>query len=69
MRSISGKELAKLVVSHGWKLMRINGNHHIYKKEGSIVRLSIPIHGNKPMRRGLLLHLLKMADLTEEVLG
>jgi len=30
---------------HGWRLLRIQGSHHIYGKEGSIVRLSVPIHG------------------------
>jgi len=37
-------------------LLRINGSHHIYGKSGSVVRLSIPIHGNKPLKTGLLRH-------------
>ena len=65
MKSVSGKELAKLVERHGWELMRIHGSHHIYGKKDSIVRLSIPIHGNHPLKTGLLKHLLKMAGLQE----
>jgi len=65
MRAISGKELAKIVEGHGWSLLRIQGSHHIYGKSGSIVRLSIPIHGNKPLKLGLLKHLMKMAGLSE----
>jgi predicted RNA binding protein YcfA (HicA-like mRNA interferase family) len=65
MKSISGKELARIVERHGWNLLRIHGSHHIYGKLGSIVRLSIPIHGNKPLKIGLLNHLLKMAGLSE----
>jgi predicted RNA binding protein YcfA (HicA-like mRNA interferase family) len=65
MKSLSGKELAKLVEKHGWVLLRIAGSHHIYGKEGSRVRLSIPIHGNKPLKTGLLKHLLKMAEIDE----
>lgn len=42
MKSVSGKELAKLVERHGWELLRIHGSHHIYGKKGSTVRLSIP---------------------------
>jgi len=68
MNSLSGKELAKLVEKHGWIRMRIHGSHHIYGKAGSIVRLSIPIHGNKPLKIGLLKHLLKMAEIEEEKL-
>ncbi len=66
MKVISGKELARLVERHGWRLLRIHGSHHIYGKPGSIVRLSIPIHGNNPLKIGLLKHLLRMAGLVEQ---
>jgi len=66
MKSVSGKELAKALERHGWRLQRIHGSHHIYSKEGSIIRLSIPIHGNKPLKAGLLKHLLKIAELKEK---
>ena len=65
MKSFSGRELAKVVERHGWELLRIHGSHHIYGKMGSVVRLSIPIHANKPLKTGLLRHLLKMAGLRE----
>ena len=65
MKSVSGKALAKLVERHGWNLLRIHGSHHIYGRSGSVVRLSIPIHGNTPLKLGLLKHLLKLAGLTE----
>ncbi len=68
MKSISGKELAKILERHGWKLLRVSGSHHIYGKAGSIVRLSVPIHGNSPLKLGLLRHLLKMADIQEKEL-
>jgi len=66
MRALSGKELADLVERHGWSLLRIKGSHHIYGKKGSVIRLSIPIHGNKPLKTGLLRYLLKMSGLTEK---
>jgi len=43
----------------------VNGSHHIYGKPGSVVRLSIPIHGNKVLKTGLLRHLLKAAEIDE----
>ncbi len=66
MRAISGKELTRLLERHGWVLLRIQGSHHIYGKPGSAVRLSVPVHGNRPLRIGLPRHLLKMADLPED---
>jgi len=66
MKSISGKELARVLENHGWKLARVNGSHHIYTKAGRTERLSVPIHRNKPLKIGLLKHLLKQAGLSEE---
>ena len=66
MKSVSGKELAKLLERKGWELLRVNGSHHIYGKQGSIVRLSVPIHGNQPLKTGLLKHLLKLAGIPED---
>lgn len=66
MRSLSGRELAKALERNGWTLLRVQGSHHIYGRAGSRVRLSVPIHGNKPLKIGLLRHLLKMAELRED---
>jgi predicted RNA binding protein YcfA (HicA-like mRNA interferase family) len=55
------------VERHGWKLLRINGSHHIYGKEGSQVRLSVPIHGATPLKPGLCRHLAKLAGVEAEL--
>lgn len=47
------------------ELLRVHGSHHIYGKPGSTVRLSIPVHGNQPLKRGLLAHLTKLAGIEE----
>jgi predicted RNA binding protein YcfA (HicA-like mRNA interferase family) len=66
MKSVSGSELARTLERHGWALLRIHGSHHIYGKSGSKVRLSVPIHGSKPLKIGLLRFLLKSANLSEQ---
>jgi predicted RNA binding protein YcfA (HicA-like mRNA interferase family) len=48
--------------------MRVHGSHHIYGKAGSFVRLSIPIHGNKALKIGLLKHLMRLADIPDSEL-
>jgi predicted RNA binding protein YcfA (HicA-like mRNA interferase family) len=65
MKSISGRDLARIIERRGWTLLRVNGSHHIYGKSGSVVRLSVPIHGNKPLKAGLLKHLIKLAELSD----
>ena len=37
----------------------------LYGKAGSVVRLSIPIHGNRPLKIGLLRHLAKLAEISD----
>jgi predicted RNA binding protein YcfA (HicA-like mRNA interferase family) len=65
MKQVSGKDLCRVVERRGWKLMRITGSHHIYGRTGSAVRLSIPVHANRPLKIGLLRHLLTQANLSE----
>jgi predicted RNA binding protein YcfA (HicA-like mRNA interferase family) len=65
MKPVTGKELCKILERHGWVLKRIHGSHHIYGKAGSVVRISVPVHGSKPLRIGLSKHLMKMAGIEE----
>ena len=68
MKSLSGRDLARLLELRGWRLLRISGSHHIYGRDGSAVRLSIPIHGNRPLKIGLLRHLAKLAEIPDDEL-
>ncbi|MCH8314209.1 MAG: type II toxin-antitoxin system HicA family toxin [Nitrospinae bacterium] len=65
MKTLSGKQFAKILEGHGWSLMRTHGSHFIYGKDGSINRLSVPVHGNKSLKKGLLRHLMKIAELDD----
>lgn len=67
MKSMSGKALAKLLEKHGWILLRIQGSHHIYVKPDINLKISVPIHGNKDIKIGLLRYLLKQADLLDKL--
>jgi predicted RNA binding protein YcfA (HicA-like mRNA interferase family) len=53
LKAISGKDLAKLARKKGWELVRVQGSHHIFKKQDRTERLVIPIHGNKTLKSGL----------------
>ena len=65
MKAISGKDFAKLLEKKGWELRRTKGSHHIYAKAGNPARISVPIHGNSPLKIGLLRHLMKIAGIDE----
>ena len=68
MRTITGRDFARMVERRGWQLLRVAGSHHIYGKTGSVVRLSIPIHGNRPLKTGLLRHLATLAEIPDDEL-
>ncbi len=68
MRAIAGREFARMIERRGWHLLRVSGSHHIYGKSGSVVRLSVPIHGNRPLKMGLLRHLAKLAEIPDDEL-
>ena len=54
------KDLLKLMQKNGWKVVRVNGSHHILEKDGKIE--TIPIHG-KDIPNGLLNAILKRHGL------
>jgi predicted RNA binding protein YcfA (HicA-like mRNA interferase family) len=66
MKALSGRDFARIVERRGWRLLRVSGSHHVYGKPGSAVRLSIPIHGNRLLKAGLLRHLAKLAEIPDE---
>lgn len=46
----------------GWELQRVTVSHHLYIKNGSLVRISLPVRGNDPLKIGLQKHLMKVVS-------
>ena len=65
MKTISGKEFAKILEKNGWTLAGVRGSQHNYSKENRQERISLPIHGHQVLKVGLLKHLIKIAGLNE----
>ena len=68
MKALTGKAFCRLLEKNGWQLKRIKGSHHIYAKDGIPVRLSVPVHGNKALKRGLQRHFMKIIGIEESEL-
>ncbi len=50
---VSGKDLVKLLESHGFEVVRINGSHHRMKHiDGRVT--TVPVHKNEDLPKGLL---------------
>ena len=68
MKSISGKDFCKLLDKKGWQLKTIKGSHHVFMKEGKKERISVPVHGSKDLKIGLLKSVMKIANIEEREL-
>lgn len=65
--SPTGKELIAALEKVGFVVTRRRGSH-IRMKRGDNTVVSVPVHGKKTVGRGLLLKILRDADLTKELL-
>ena len=67
MRVLSGKQFCRLIESHGWRLRRVRGSHHVYVKPGIAARISVPVH-SAALKRGLQKHLMRIAQIDDSEL-
>ncbi len=67
MKPLSGRALCRLLEQNGWTLLRVSGSHHVYGKHGERARLSVPVHGSRPLKQGLQRHLLKLARIDDSL--
>jgi predicted RNA binding protein YcfA (HicA-like mRNA interferase family) len=63
VKTLSGKGFCRLLERHGWQLLRVHGSHRVYGKAGQRARISVPVHGNRPLKVGLQRHLLRLAGI------
>ena len=64
----AGKNLCKILEKKGCHLKTIRGSHHVYMKTGRKERISVPVHGNKDLKIGLLSAIIKIAQIEEDEL-
>ncbi|MBI3816085.1 type II toxin-antitoxin system HicA family toxin [Candidatus Peregrinibacteria bacterium] len=69
LRSISvvtGKELVRVVRKFGWDTFHIRGSHHQLKHRKIGNKITVPVHGNRELKRGILRAILKEIDVSVE---
>jgi predicted RNA binding protein YcfA (HicA-like mRNA interferase family) len=66
MKVVSGKRFCKILEKHGWILKRTTkSSHFIDTKPGNPATISVPVHGNTDLKKGLQADLMKQAGLAE----
>ncbi|HUV03969.1 MAG TPA: type II toxin-antitoxin system HicA family toxin [Armatimonadota bacterium] len=63
MKTYTGKELVRVLEEGGWKVVRVEGSHHMLTKHGREEVISVPIHGSSDLKIGLTRHILKLAGI------
>jgi predicted RNA binding protein YcfA (HicA-like mRNA interferase family) len=64
--NLSSNHLIKILQSKGFIFRRSRGSHHIYYNSTTNKTVSVPLHGNKDLKKGTLLAILKQAGIPKE---
>ena len=69
--SVSGKELCRVLEKDGFVQVRQTGSHRIFQKttEEGMITIPVPVHSNKPLKKGTLHGILKKAGISKEKLS
>lgn len=51
---MNGKQVIAKLEAAGWRVVRIEGSHHLLAKDGMPRAVPVPVHGKKDLGAGLL---------------
>jgi predicted RNA binding protein YcfA (HicA-like mRNA interferase family) len=60
---LSGRELVKALAKDGWQVIRVTGSHHVMGHSDGR-KVSVPVHGNRPLPYGTLASICRSAGRT-----
>ncbi|MBI1904596.1 MAG: type II toxin-antitoxin system HicA family toxin [Planctomycetia bacterium] len=63
---VTGSEAIRAFSKLGFTVARICGSHHVMKREGHELLLTVPVHGGTNLKRGTLRGLIRAAGITVE---
>jgi predicted RNA binding protein YcfA (HicA-like mRNA interferase family) len=63
---VPAKKILKLLVAHGFVVLRITGSHHFLINKVTNKTTTIPVHGNEELGQGLLRKILRDIDMSVE---
>lgn len=64
--AVSGKEALRALKKLGFRLDRVEGSHHMLIKPGLPHTVVIPVHGSKPLPRGTLGSIIRIARVNKK---
>ena len=61
--NLSANNLIKLLENNGYIFKRSKGSHHVYFNQVENKTVIVPVHGNKDLKKGTFLGILKQAGI------
>jgi predicted RNA binding protein YcfA (HicA-like mRNA interferase family) len=61
--AVSGKDAVRALRKFGFRLDRVEGSHHMLIKDGHPNTIVVPVHGAKPLPRGTLASIIRIAGV------
>ncbi len=69
MKQLTARQLQKELNIRGWSFVRMrDGSHMQFKRPGEQKLITIPVHGSRPIRPGLLRKILRDAGIDPQEL-
>ena len=54
MKPLTAKQVEEDLKRYGYRLDRVRGSHHVWVNDAVGRSISVPHHGNEPLKQGLL---------------
>lgn len=64
--AVSGKQVIAALEKEGWYVKRVRGSHHVLRHPDIPDAIPVPVHGNRPIKRGTLSSILRAAGLSRD---
>jgi len=67
--AVNGKQVIAALEKEGWYVKRVRGSHHVLRHPSIPDAIPVPVHGNRPIKRGTLASILRVVGLSREEFG
>ena len=64
--AVNGKKVIAALEKDGWYVKRVRGSHHVLRHPEIPDAIPVPVHGNRPLKRGTLANILRAAGLSRD---
>ena len=66
MKTLSGKEVGKILEQHGFQLIRQRGSHMIMQKKTKDSTITVPVPDHKELRIGTLRSIIRQSGVLKQ---